>query len=132
MDGLEIRPTRTTQGFRQSNPDPERPPAWLADRRPSHKGACMAEEKVEPREVNWRQLLPWTELFQGFWVMFNYQKIVLAAAGILVMAFGWWLLANVFYSEERPAWKDVPKAYLNRTEIADTKEKQWTKFKEDR
>ena len=53
----------------------------------------MAEDKVEPREINWRQLMPWTVLFQGFRVALDPNKLVLAAAGILLMAFGWWLLA---------------------------------------
>jgi hypothetical protein len=56
----------------------------------------MAEDKVEPREVNWRQLLPWTVLFQGFRVALDPNKLVLAAAGILLMALGWWVLAIIF------------------------------------
>ncbi len=56
----------------------------------------MAEDKVEPRDINWRQLLPWTLLFQGFRVALDPNKLVLAAAGILLMAFGWWLLAVIF------------------------------------
>ena len=60
----------------------------------------MAEEKVEPRETSWRQLLPWTELFRGFQVALDLNKLALAAAGILVMAFGWWLLAVLFTAGE--------------------------------
>src|SRR5438105_2557591 len=41
----------------------------------------MADDKVEPRETNWRQLLPWTVLFQGFRVALDPNKLVLAAAG---------------------------------------------------
>src|SRR5262245_42033240 len=58
----------------------------------------MAEDKVEPRELNLRQWLPWTVLFRGFQVAMDPKKLLLAAAGIVVMSFGWWLLAVVFFS----------------------------------
>ena len=68
----------------------------------------MAEEKVEPREMNIRQMLPWTELFQSFKVALDPKKLLLAAAGILVMAFGWWVLAAIFYdSQTEPRWTDA-------------------------
>jgi hypothetical protein len=61
----------------------------------------MAEERVEPREINWRQWLPWTELFRGFRVALGLSKLVLAAAGILVMAILWYALANIFYYQPK-------------------------------
>jgi hypothetical protein len=65
----------------------------------------MAEDKFEPREINFRQWLPWTQIFRGFWVAIDPKKLLLAAAGIVVMAFGWWLLATVFYSAKtKPDW----------------------------
>ena len=68
----------------------------------------MAEEKVEPRETSWRQLLPWTELFRGFQVALDVNKLALAAAGILVMAFGWWLLAVLFTAGETDVRRTGP------------------------
>jgi hypothetical protein len=66
----------------------------------------MVEDKVEPREVNFRQLLPWTELFRGFQVALDPKKLLLAAGGILVMAIGWWFWSAVFYgSRNEPMWK---------------------------
>jgi hypothetical protein len=66
----------------------------------------MAEDRFEPREINFRQWLPWTQLFRGFGVAVDYKKLLLAAAGILVMAFGWWLLAWVFYGlRSAPDWR---------------------------
>jgi hypothetical protein len=56
----------------------------------------MAEEKVEGREVTWRQLFPWTELFRGFQVALDPNKLLLAAAGILAMTVGWVGLSAVF------------------------------------
>ena len=56
----------------------------------------MAEDKVEGREAGWRQLLPWAELFRGFQVALDLNKLLLAAAGILLMWFGWLLLAWIF------------------------------------
>src|SRR5262245_24094820 len=65
----------------------------------------MADDKVEPREINWRQLLPWTALFQGFRVALDPNKLLLAALGIIAMAAVWWVLAAIFYaSSEKPVW----------------------------
>jgi hypothetical protein len=90
----------------------------------------MAEEKVEPREVNIRQMLPWTELFQSFKVALDPKKLLLAAAGILVMAFGWWVLAAVFYgSQSEPKWDNPPG---DTPEAAKLKDDAWKRFKEDR
>lgn len=65
----------------------------------------MAEDKFEPREINFRQWLPWTQLFRGFWVAADPKKLLLAAAGILTMAFGWWLLAWAFSHRAAPDWR---------------------------
>jgi hypothetical protein len=86
----------------------------------------MAEDKVEPREVNWRQLLPWTAIFQGFRVARDPSKLALAAAGILVMAFAWWILALIF-NYQRPSW---PTDYVSLR--SNDEEKAWKAFKEDR
>lgn len=83
----------------------------------------MAEDKVEPREINWRQLLPWTVLFQGFRVALDFNKLLLAAGGILAMALVWWVLSALFYYE-RPTW---PGNYQ-----ADYGEEAWSRFKRDR
>src|SRR5262249_37180139 len=65
----------------------------------------MVEDKLTTPDVNYRQMWPWTELFRGFQVAIDPKKLLLAAAGILVMAFSWWLLAVIFYaSRERPDW----------------------------
>lgn len=83
----------------------------------------MAEEKVELRDVNFRQLLPWTELFRGFQVALDPKKLLLAAAGICVMAFGWWLLATIFYSSRsEPQPSDYLLADYKRSE--DTSDEQ--------
>jgi hypothetical protein len=57
----------------------------------------MAEEKNELRDINYRQLLPWTELFKGFQLALDPKKLLLAAAGIMVMYTGWMALSLVFY-----------------------------------
>ena len=90
----------------------------------------MAEERVEPRETNWRHLLPWTELFRGFQVALDLNKLVLAAAGIVVMAVGWWLLALLFRAgepAEAPLWPGAYAAHYNGDE-----RKGWEQFKHDR
>src|SRR5437879_6342230 len=90
----------------------------------------MAEDKVEPREVNWRQLMPWTVLFQGFRVALDPNKLLLAAAGILLMAFGWWLLSVIFhYDKPKPDDPD----YQNVKVEGDQNPKVvgWDNFKKD-
>ena len=90
----------------------------------------MAEEKVEPRETSWRQLLPWTELFRGFQVALDVNKLALAAVGILVMAFGWWLLAVLFTAGESAVEPDWPGAYVTRNNNDEAV--AWKQFKHDR
>ncbi|HTU16634.1 MAG TPA: hypothetical protein VMG10_01115 [Gemmataceae bacterium] len=88
----------------------------------------MAEGKIDGREATWRQLLPWTELFRGFQVAFDLNKLLLAAAGILVMAFGWWLLAVVFRNIPRD-YTDVPPDWPGNYKV---EKGGWEQFKRDR
>jgi hypothetical protein len=91
----------------------------------------MAEDKIEGRERTWQYLLPWTTLFRGFQLALDLNKLLLAAAGILVMAFGWWLLALIFglgYGTQ-PVWDK----YRGNVEATDTQiNEAWEKFKRDR
>src|SRR5438552_3659469 len=93
----------------------------------------MADDKVEPRETNWRQLLPWTVLFQGFRVALDPNKLVLAAAGILLMAFGWWLLAVIFnYPKQKfDDFKQNLADYPGEND-AQRLDNAWKKFAEER
>jgi hypothetical protein len=89
----------------------------------------MAEQKPDARDVTWRRLVPWTEIFNGFKLTLDPNKFFLAAAGILVMAFAWWFLAVVFgaaYKSSPPTW---PGSYLKAD--ADTG-RAWTNFLTDR
>ena len=63
----------------------------------------MTDDKVEPREINWRHLLPWTAIFQGFRVALDLNKLFLAAVGILLMAIAWLVLAWIF-NYSKPQW----------------------------
>ncbi len=74
----------------------------------------MAEDKVEGREPTWRGLLPWTELFRGFQIAMDLNKLLLAAAGIVVMAVGWKILAVIFGAGygPQPTW---PGSYDSRS-----------------
>ena len=89
----------------------------------------MANDKVEGREMTWRSLFPWTELFRGFQIALDLNKLFLAAGGIVVMAFGWWLLSLIFgagYSN-KPDW---PGTYA--TEYKGDTGKAWQAFRHDR
>jgi hypothetical protein len=95
----------------------------------------MAEDKVEPREFNWRQLLPWTVLFQGFRVALDPNKLVLAAAGILAMALGWWVLSVAFDAMQgkKPNVGDWPNlADFKGNTDEERQAERWKKFKEER
>ncbi len=89
----------------------------------------MAEEKVEGREPGWRHLLPWTEIFRGFGIALDLNKLLLAAAGILVMALGWWVLGVIFtvnYAKAPPEW---PERYL---QSYPNEKDAWAAFRHDR
>ncbi|HKB36031.1 MAG TPA: hypothetical protein VKD72_06225 [Gemmataceae bacterium] len=91
----------------------------------------MVEDKVEPRESTWRQRNPWWEIFQGFRVALDFNKLILAAAGILVMALGWWLWAVIFYnSQKMPEWPS--KEYQASGDSTEAREQAWRNFKSDR
>jgi hypothetical protein len=90
----------------------------------------MAEEKVEPRETNWRHLLPWTELFRGFQVALDLNKLALAAAGIVVMALGWWLLALLFRAGESAQAPQKPETYAAKN--SGDERKGWEQFRQER
>ena len=43
----------------------------------------MPDEKGELREINYRELLPWTELFRAFEIARDPRKLLLAAAAVV-------------------------------------------------
>src|SRR5436305_1276421 len=56
----------------------------------------MAEERFEGQEATGTSLWAWTELFRTFQVALDPRKLFLAAAGILVMAAGWYVIDTIF------------------------------------
>ncbi len=96
----------------------------------------MAEERTESREFSVRQFMPWTHIFRGFRIAMNPKCLLLAAAGILVMACGWWLLAVVFSTvRSKPVWPTdySPVDYQPAAgENISAEEKAWDAFKLDR
>ncbi|HJZ91678.1 MAG TPA: hypothetical protein VKE40_12460 [Gemmataceae bacterium] len=60
----------------------------------------MAEERGQAREYPaWRpKPASWTKLFGTFLVALDPFKLLVAAAGILATALGWWLISLVFYN----------------------------------
>jgi hypothetical protein len=86
----------------------------------------MAAEKFDLRDVSFSQLLPWTVIFRGFQVALDPKKLLLAAAGLLVMTWGWWVLSIAFFnSRERPDWGSGK--YAGEAD----KEAAWQQFKGD-
>jgi hypothetical protein len=95
----------------------------------------MAEDRLDTRETNWRNLLPWTELFRGFRVAIGLSKLALAAAGILVMALLWYVLAVAFFNATRkPEWEgDYVRRYEGTLpEGAPRRAAGWRDFRQDR
>ena len=94
------------------------------------QGAFMAEEKVGSRDITWRQLLPATELFRGFQVALDLNKLLLAAAGILLMYFAWVLLAWIFTAGAEA----LPPAWPGKYTSDDKKSlvESWQNFRNDR
>jgi hypothetical protein len=87
----------------------------------------MAEDQVGAHREAPRPLPQWTKLFTAFKVALDPKKLLLAAAGIVVMSLGWWILSVVFYNARaKPVWT----AYKDYYE--DDINKSWTVFKEAR
>jgi hypothetical protein len=61
----------------------------------------MADDQMGTRKDQLREPWLWTKIFGTFKVALDPKKLLLAAAGILVMAAGWWFWSVVFY-ETRP------------------------------
>jgi hypothetical protein len=56
----------------------------------------MPEEKGDAREISLRQVLPWTEIFRAFTIALGPSKLLLATMAVVLMWFGWYLLALIF------------------------------------
>src|SRR5262245_58741763 len=90
----------------------------------------MAGEQLGQRKDTWGTLAPWTKLFTAFKVALDPKKLLLAAAGIVAMWFGWWLLSVVFFSAARstpPVWSEN---WISQYD--GDKERAWKAFKQDR
>ncbi len=65
----------------------------------------MADEPLGQRKET---AAPWKKIFTAFKLAIDIKKLLLAAAGIVATALGWWVLAVVFYNMQKmPQWKDV-------------------------
>jgi hypothetical protein len=70
----------------------------------------MAEDRNDSREITWRTLFPWTELFRGFSLALDPNKIFLAAIGIFATWIVWAILAAGFtigYDQNPPDFKQL-------------------------
>jgi hypothetical protein len=94
----------------------------------------MVDEQVGLRSNQPRELPLWTKLFSGFKVALDPKKLLLAAAGILVMSLGWWVLSLIFYSfpGSQPEWSDYKNsAYAVGSTEEEKLENAWTAFTRD-
>ncbi len=68
----------------------------------------MVEEQIGLGKEPVREPAPWTKIFSGFRVAADPKKLLLAAAGIFLMGFGWYFLASFFFAfnSKAPQWSD--------------------------
>ncbi len=95
----------------------------------------MAEERNDSREMTWRTLLPWTELFRGFQIALDPNKLFLAAIGIVLMAVAWWFLALIFGLFYGPNPPDFNQDYLHKPGVEGDTPKMteaWANYIHDR
>src|SRR5579871_2278275 len=57
----------------------------------------MADGRDQSGGFSYRAALPWTNIFRCFQIALDPRKLFVAALGILVMSFSWWLLSNIFW-----------------------------------
>jgi hypothetical protein len=62
----------------------------------------MADERGGTREFDTRKTLSWMELLRTFLIALDPFKLLVAAAGILATAVGWWILSALYYG----AWSE--------------------------
>jgi hypothetical protein len=73
---------------------------------------------------------PWTKIFTAFKVALDMKKLVLAAAGIFLVALGWWAISWTFYSMRSfPEWKNFEDKERQEPE---QRKAQWNHFKAKR
>lgn len=80
----------------------------------------MADDRADLRDADARRAPLWFELFRGFQIALDPKKLLLAAAGLVAMAAGWWLLSWIFYSARTEPRYDSGHY------------KNWAQFQEDR
>ena len=69
---------------------------------------------------------PWMKIFSAFKIALDIKKLILAAAGILLLWLGWWALSWTFYSMRTlPEWKDFDNN-------PDQRKENWAHFKAKR
>src|SRR5882757_4775246 len=57
----------------------------------------MADGRDQSGGFSYRTALPWTNIFRCFQVALDPRKLFIAALGILMMSFLWWLLSIMAY-----------------------------------
>src|SRR6478609_8508471 len=93
----------------------------------------MAAERIGTPDGEARTYWGWTELFRTFQVALDPKKLLLAAAGILVMWVGWWVLSTAFfYSRSEPKQSDYVAAnYVKNNNLTEEEAQQRAKHDYD-
>ena len=64
----------------------------------------MADERGTLREIAWLELCPWLSLVRAVRLAFAPRMILLGAAGLVAMTFGWRLIGTMFSAMPVPPW----------------------------
>jgi hypothetical protein len=79
----------------------------------------MADGRDQTPTYSIRGIFPWIEIFRCFQIALDPRKLFVAAAGILVMSFAWWLLSAMFWykaptRDESEYTTDIQKKYADK------------------
>ena len=86
----------------------------------------MADGRDQPPGFSYRATFPWMEIFRCFQVALDPRKLLVAAAGILTMSLGWYVLSALFYykapdrNEQRYSNGVILKEYEGKTKPGTT------------
>jgi hypothetical protein len=91
------------------------------------------------RAIAWSEVFPWLSIVRVFRIAIAARVLVLGAAGILLMATGWWLVAGIFSTPSEPTawlndylrcpWLAVTEEMPNRPILSDTSRHQSSQYR---
>src|SRR3954447_4727273 len=91
----------------------------------------MADGRDPSNGFSLRKTFPWTEIFRCFQVALDPRKLLVAAVGILLMSFGWYVLSAMFYYQPPDLKEDKYTASTIERELRDKKKPNGQDYTEE-